>query len=150
MIHRPGAGIRASVLSDQFRYAPVTGNWVAVNYFQIPPQPGLPQQFMLAGVPNYPSSQVEENELEQNYYGILALQGAVGEQTQLPAGSIQPILRAEVQSGPRLATSSIMASRRKSCIPDLSTACRKTPATSSIRSIRSRGVLHERRGYRAG
>jgi outer membrane receptor protein involved in Fe transport len=30
-------------------------------------------------VPNYPSSEVKENELEQNYYGILSLQGAIGD-----------------------------------------------------------------------
>ena len=50
----------------------------AVNWFEIR-RPGLPQQFKLAGVPTYPSSQVKENELEQNYYGILSLQGEVGE-----------------------------------------------------------------------
>jgi outer membrane receptor protein involved in Fe transport len=52
---------------------------MAVNSFEIPPEPGLPQQFTLAGVPTYPSSEVKEHELEENYYGILALQGAVGE-----------------------------------------------------------------------
>ena len=34
---------------------------------------------MLAGVPTYPSSEVKESELEQNYYGILSLQGAIGD-----------------------------------------------------------------------
>jgi outer membrane receptor protein involved in Fe transport len=65
------------LIDSQTRLSLLTGT--AVNYFQIPPQPGLGQQFMLQGVPVYPSSQVEESELEQNYYGVLALQGAIGD-----------------------------------------------------------------------
>jgi outer membrane receptor protein involved in Fe transport len=53
----------------------------AIGYFQVPSQPGLQQQFDLQGVPVYPSSQVEDSELEQSYYGILALQGSLGEKT---------------------------------------------------------------------
>jgi len=67
------------LIDSQTRLSLITGT--AVNYFQIPPQPGLAQQFMLAGVPVYPSSQVDESELEQNHYGILALQGTVGDKT---------------------------------------------------------------------
>jgi len=72
-----GFGYLSYLLNSQTRLSLVTG--VAVNSFQIPPEPGLPQQFKLAGVPTYPSSEVKENELEQNYYGILSLQGEVGE-----------------------------------------------------------------------
>ena len=72
-----GFGYLSYLLNSDTRLSLVTG--VAVNSFEIPPEPGLPQQFMLAGVPTYPSSEVKENELEQNYYGILSLQGAVGE-----------------------------------------------------------------------
>ena len=64
------------LIDSQTKLSLITGT--AVNYFQIPPQPGLTQQFMLEGVPVYPSSQVDESELEQNYYGVLALQGAIG------------------------------------------------------------------------
>lgn len=72
-----GFGYLSYLLNSDTRLSLITG--VAVNSLEIPPEPGLPQQFMLAGVPTYPSSEVKEHELEQNYYGILALQGAVGE-----------------------------------------------------------------------
>src|SRR5271170_1752032 len=72
-----GFGYLSYLVNPDTRLSLVTG--VAVNSFEIPPEPGLPQQFMLAGVPNYPSSEVKENELEQNYYGILSLQGAIGD-----------------------------------------------------------------------
>jgi len=72
-----GFGYLSYLINSDTRLSLVTG--VAVNSFEIPPEPGLPQQFMLAGVRTYPSSEVKENELEQNYYGILSLQGAVGE-----------------------------------------------------------------------
>ena len=72
-----GFGYLSYLINSDTRLSLVTG--VAVNSFEIPPEPGLLQQFMLAGVRTYPSSEVKENELEQNYYGILSLQGAVGE-----------------------------------------------------------------------
>ena len=72
-----GFGYLSYLFNSDTRLSLVTG--VAVNSFEIPPEPGLPQQFVLVGVPTYPSSLVKENELEQNYYGILSLQGAVGE-----------------------------------------------------------------------
>ncbi|MGC1190752.1 MAG: TonB-dependent receptor [Candidatus Binatus sp.] len=72
-----GFGYLSYLVNSDTRLSLVTG--AAVNSFEIPPEPGLPQQFVLAGVPTYPSSQVKENELEQNYYGILSLQGAIGE-----------------------------------------------------------------------
>jgi len=67
------------LIDSQTRLSLITGT--AVNYFQIPPQPGLAKQFDLAGVPVFPSAQVEESELEQNHYGILALQGTLGDKT---------------------------------------------------------------------
>ena len=72
-----GFGYLSYLLNSETRLSLVTG--VGVNSFEIPPEPGLPQQFTLAGVPIYPSSEVKEDELEQNYYGILSLQGAIGE-----------------------------------------------------------------------
>jgi hypothetical protein len=65
------------LIDSETRLSLVTGT--AVNYFQIPPQPGLAQQFSLAGVPVYPSAQVDESEIEQNHYGVLALQGTLGD-----------------------------------------------------------------------
>ncbi|MGA7870924.1 MAG: TonB-dependent receptor [Candidatus Binatus sp.] len=64
------------LVNSQTRLSMMTG--VAVNSFEVPPAPGLAQQFTLAGVPTFPSADVKENELEQNYYGILALQGTIG------------------------------------------------------------------------
>ena len=50
---------------------------MAVNSFRDSAGAGAARSnSILAGVPTYPSSQVKENEFEQNYYGILALQGA--------------------------------------------------------------------------
>jgi hypothetical protein len=72
-----GFGYLSYLVNAETRLSLMTG--VAVNSFEIPPEPGLPQQFELAGVPTYPSSEVKENELEQNYYGILSLQGGFGE-----------------------------------------------------------------------
>jgi outer membrane receptor protein involved in Fe transport len=43
--------------------------------FQIPSNPGQTPAFTLAGVPSYPSVNIRETQLEQNYYGVLALQG---------------------------------------------------------------------------
>jgi hypothetical protein len=67
------------LVDSQTRLSLIAGT--AANYFQIPPQPGLTQQFTLTGVPNYPSAHVHESELEQNHYGILALQGTAGDKT---------------------------------------------------------------------
>ncbi len=64
------------LVNSDTRLSMMTGT--AVNSFEVPPEPGLAQQFTLAGVPNYPSSEVKESELEQNYYGVAALQGTVG------------------------------------------------------------------------
>jgi hypothetical protein len=64
------------LVNSDTRLSMMTGT--AVNYFQVPPEPGLEQQFTLTGVPNYPSSEVKESELEQNYYGVVALQGTIG------------------------------------------------------------------------
>jgi len=52
-----------------------------VNSFQIPANPGQDPVYMLNGVTNYPSSQIAESQMERTFYNVLALQGAVGEQT---------------------------------------------------------------------
>ena len=51
----------------------------AINHFQIPANPDQPQVFTLEGVPVYPSAKVRDNQFEQNYFNVLALQGTVGE-----------------------------------------------------------------------
>jgi outer membrane receptor protein involved in Fe transport len=65
------------LIDSQTRLSLLTGG--AVNFFQVPPEPGLSPNFMLNGAQNRPSSDVAETELEQNYFGVLALQGALGE-----------------------------------------------------------------------
>jgi outer membrane receptor protein involved in Fe transport len=49
-----------------------------VSHFEIPNNPGQPPVFSLAGVSNYPSADLKETQLEQNYYSVLALQGLLG------------------------------------------------------------------------
>jgi len=49
-----------------------------ISNFQIPANPDQPPTFTLAGVPSLPSADVRETQLEQNYYGVLALQGLLG------------------------------------------------------------------------
>jgi outer membrane receptor protein involved in Fe transport len=51
----------------------------AINHFEIPNNPNQPQVFQLAGVPFYPSVNINDNQLEQNYYSVLAWQGAIGD-----------------------------------------------------------------------
>jgi outer membrane cobalamin receptor len=51
----------------------------AINGYQIPGQPDLPVAFPINGVTNYPNpANTSATELEQNYYGILSLQGTRG------------------------------------------------------------------------
>jgi len=48
-----------------------------VSNFEIPALPGQPQVFSLAGVPVFPSADITDSQLEENYYGVLALQGLI-------------------------------------------------------------------------
>jgi outer membrane receptor protein involved in Fe transport len=72
-----GFGYFSYFINSTTRLSLITGS--AVNHFQIPANPDQPQVFALAGVPSYPSAKVRENQTEQNYFGVLALQGVVGE-----------------------------------------------------------------------
>jgi outer membrane receptor protein involved in Fe transport len=72
-----GFGYFSYFINSTTRLSLITGS--SVNHFQIPANPNQPQVFMLAGVPSYPSAKVRENQSEQNYFGVLALQGVVGE-----------------------------------------------------------------------
>lgn len=71
-----GFGYFSYLLNPTTRLSLVTG--ASVNHFEIPNNPGQPQVFALAGVPVYPSADLDETQLEQNYFGVLALQGAIG------------------------------------------------------------------------
>ncbi|MGH7812989.1 MAG: TonB-dependent receptor [Candidatus Binataceae bacterium] len=72
-----GFGYFTYLLNPTTRLSLITGT--AVNHFQIPANPDQPQVYALAGVPAYPSAKVRDNQFEQNYFGVLALQGTVGE-----------------------------------------------------------------------
>ena len=71
-----GFGYFSYFLNPTTRLSLITG--AAINHFQIPANPDQPQVFVLAGVPTYPSAKVRENQFEQNYFNVLALQGVVG------------------------------------------------------------------------
>jgi outer membrane receptor protein involved in Fe transport len=71
-----GFGFFSYFLSPTTRLSLITGS--AVNHFQIPANPDQPQVFALSGVPVYPSASVNENQFEQNYFGVFALQGTIG------------------------------------------------------------------------
>jgi outer membrane receptor protein involved in Fe transport len=71
-----GFGYFSYFLSPTTRLSLITGT--AINNFEIPANPGQPQVYDLAGVPFYPSADVSESQFEQNYFGVLALQGVIG------------------------------------------------------------------------
>lgn len=71
-----GFGYLSYFLTPTQRLSLIAGT--SVNSFQIPNAPNQPQVFQLAGVPFYPSVNLNESQLEQNYYGVLAWQGTVG------------------------------------------------------------------------
>jgi len=64
-------------LSPTQRLSLISG--FAINHFEIPNNPNQPQVYQLANVPFYPSVNINDNQLEQNYYGVLAWQGALGD-----------------------------------------------------------------------
>ena len=64
------------LLNSTTRLSLITGT--AINHFQIPANPDQPQMFKLEGVPVYPSAKVRDNQFEQNYFNVLALQGTLG------------------------------------------------------------------------
>jgi outer membrane receptor protein involved in Fe transport len=71
-----GFGYFSYFLNPTTRLSLISG--AAINHFQIPANPDQPQVFVLAGVPVYPSAKVRENQFEQNYFNVLALQGVIG------------------------------------------------------------------------
>jgi outer membrane receptor protein involved in Fe transport len=71
-----GFGYFSYLLNPTTRLSLVAGS--VANHFEIPANPGQAQVFALAGVPVYPSAGVNENQFEQNYFGVFALQGTIG------------------------------------------------------------------------
>lgn len=48
-----------------------------VAHYDIPANPDQTQVFKLAGTPVFPSADIDETQLEQNYFGVVALQGVL-------------------------------------------------------------------------
>lgn len=71
-----GFGYFSYFLNPTTRLSLIAGS--VANHFEIPANPGQPQVFALAGVPGYPSAGVNENQFEQNYFGVFSLQGTIG------------------------------------------------------------------------
>lgn len=71
-----GFGYLSYVLNPATRVTLMGG--VSVGNFDIPNTRNLSPQFALKGVSNYPSSALNESQLEQTYFSILALQGSIG------------------------------------------------------------------------
>jgi outer membrane receptor protein involved in Fe transport len=67
----------STVLPNNSRWTMITG--AAVGNYQIPNNPGQPAQFTLPGGQPAPlSANTNENQFEQNYYGVLAFQQSTG------------------------------------------------------------------------
>jgi outer membrane receptor protein involved in Fe transport len=62
----------------------------AINHFEIPNNPNQPQVYELAGVPFYPSVNINDNQLEQNYYSVLAWQGTLGDKLDYQLAGFTP------------------------------------------------------------
>jgi outer membrane receptor protein involved in Fe transport len=76
----------STVLDAQTRLATVFGNFT--GHFQIPNNPGQMPQFTAFGVSNFDSATLNENQAEQNTFGVVALQKSVnGLDLQLAAVS---------------------------------------------------------------
>src|SRR5271163_2487335 len=73
-----GFGYFSYFINSTTRLSLISGT--AINHFQIPANPNQPQLFKLEGVPVYPSAKVRDNQFEQNYFNVLALQGTIGEE----------------------------------------------------------------------
>jgi outer membrane receptor protein involved in Fe transport len=70
-------GYVSSLLSPTTRLSFITGS--SVQHFQIPNSPDQIPMFPAFGVTNFNSALVNENQLEQNYYDVLALQRKLGD-----------------------------------------------------------------------
>jgi len=76
----------STVLDAQTRIATIFGNFT--GHFQIPNNPGQMPQFTAYGVSNFDSAMLNENQAEQNTFGVVALQKSVnGLDLQLAAFS---------------------------------------------------------------
>jgi outer membrane receptor protein involved in Fe transport len=69
-------GYASTLLGDGGRLTLMSGT--AVGNYQIPNNPGQPQVYPLSGYENYTSSMINEHQLEQNYFNVVAFQQTIG------------------------------------------------------------------------
>jgi TonB dependent receptor len=69
-------GYVSTLLENDVRLSFITGTSVAS--FQIPNSPGQMPQFTAFGVSNFDSSLINENQVERNFYNVVALQKSYG------------------------------------------------------------------------
>ena len=69
-------GYASTLVGDGGRLTFISGT--ATGNYQIPNNPGQPQQYSLPGYDGYNSSQLNEHQLEQNYFNIVAFQQTLG------------------------------------------------------------------------
>lgn len=74
-----GFGYMSWTISDTLRASAIYG--VSDNRFQIPDLYGQAPMYSLSGVANYPSQAINEQQHETTRYGLLALQGTSGSNT---------------------------------------------------------------------
>ncbi len=72
-----GFGYFSYLIDPDTRLSLISGT--AVNFYRIPNTPDVTPVYQLNGVASYSSVNLKESQLEQNYFGILALQGKIGE-----------------------------------------------------------------------
>ena len=65
-------GYVSTLLDSQTRLSLISGS--TINWFQIPNNPGQQPMFMPFGVSDFNSALLNENQFEQNYYDVIALQ----------------------------------------------------------------------------
>lgn len=69
-------GYASALLGDGGRLSFISG--AAVGNYQIPNNSGQPQAFSLPGQDGFASSQLNEHQLEQNYFNVVAFQQSIG------------------------------------------------------------------------
>jgi hypothetical protein len=69
-------GYASSLLGDGSRLSFMTGS--SVGQYQIPNNPGQPPNFTVPGVAGFNSALLNENQYEQNYFNVAALQKTIG------------------------------------------------------------------------
>jgi len=62
----------STLLDDSTRLTTISG--VAIQKFQIPNNPGQPPAFTALGISDFNSANLNENQLERNFYNVIALQ----------------------------------------------------------------------------